>query len=82
MLRAAVARLRRELAGHPVDLPDRDIAEDELAALDATVRAGRPDLARLHRSLLLVAGALGSVSALAPPSAASARRSTCMASSR
>ncbi|WP_431047416.1 DUF5955 family protein [Streptomyces sp. P1-3] len=63
----AVARLRRELAAYRADLPDRDIAEDELAALDAMARAGAPpEPSRLFRSLLLVAGALGSVSALAP----------------
>ncbi|MBZ6472692.1 DUF5955 family protein [Streptomyces griseocarneus] len=65
-LGAAVSRLRRELAGHPAPLPDRDAAEDELAALDAMARAGAPDVSRLRRSLLLVAGAVGSVSALAP----------------
>lgn len=65
-LGAAVSRLRRELAGHPAPLPDRDAAEDELAALDAMARAGTPDVSRLRRSLLLVAGAVGSVSALAP----------------
>ncbi|MFI9201993.1 DUF5955 family protein [Streptomyces sp. NPDC053048] len=65
-LGAAVSRLRRELAGHPAPLPDRDAAEDELAALDAMARAGQPDVSRLRRSLLLVAGAVGSVSALAP----------------
>ncbi|MEC4018160.1 DUF5955 family protein [Streptomyces sp. H27-D2] len=65
-LRAAVNRLRRELAGHPTELSDRDAAEDELASLDAMVSAGLPEVPRLRRSLLLVAGALGSVSALAP----------------
>lgn len=63
---AAVSRLRRALAGHPARLPDRDAAEDELAALDAMARAGCPEVSRLRRSLLLVAGAVGSVSALAP----------------
>jgi hypothetical protein len=63
---AAVSRLRRELAGHPAHLSDRGVAEDELAALDAMARAGTPEAPRLRRSLLLVAGALGSVSALAP----------------
>ncbi|MEU1020277.1 DUF5955 family protein [Streptomyces sp. NPDC005900] len=61
---AAVARLRRELAAHPVEFTDRAIAEDELAALAAMAAAGTPELRRLRRSLLLVAGALGSVSAL------------------
>ncbi|PAU46489.1 hypothetical protein CK936_23980 [Streptomyces albireticuli] len=62
----AVSRLRRALAAHPALLPDRDAAEDELAALDAMARAGEPEVPRLRRALLLVAGALGSVSALAP----------------
>ncbi|RLV10508.1 hypothetical protein CTZ27_01815 [Streptomyces griseocarneus] len=65
-LRDAVSRLRRALAAHPARLPDRDAAEDELAALDAMARAGEPEVSRLRRSLLLVAGAVGSVSALAP----------------
>ena len=63
-LQQAVARLRRELAGHPADLPDRAVAEDELAVLDAMVSAGFPEVPRLRHSLLLVAGAVGSVSAL------------------
>ena len=63
-LRSAVSRLRRELAGHRVDLADREIAEDELAALDAMAVSGAPEVWRLRRSLLLVAGSLGSVSAL------------------
>ncbi|MFF8598361.1 DUF5955 family protein [Streptomyces sp. NPDC015232] len=64
-LRAAVSRLRRELAGHPREFAERGIAEDELAALDAMAAGGAPEVWRLRRSLLLVAGALGSVSALA-----------------
>ncbi|MEU9092176.1 DUF5955 family protein [Streptomyces sp. NPDC087901] len=64
-LRTAVARLRRELAGHPAEFPDRAIAEDELAALDAMAAGGAPEIPRLRRSLLLIAGAVGSVSALA-----------------
>ncbi|MFJ9038182.1 DUF5955 family protein [Streptomyces sp. NPDC102406] len=63
-LRAAVSRLRRELAAHPAEFPDRVIAEEELAALDAMVSVGIPEAPRLHRSLLLVAGAIGSMSAL------------------
>jgi hypothetical protein len=63
-LRAAVARLRRQLAAHPADFPDRSIAEEELAALDALAADGGGDLPRLRRSLLLVAGAIGSMSAL------------------
>ncbi|MDX2292746.1 MULTISPECIES: DUF5955 family protein [Streptomyces] len=69
-LRSAVARLRRELAGHRVELADREIAEDELAALDAMAVSGAPEVWRLRRSLLLVAGSLGSVSALAEALAA------------
>ncbi|TXS68043.1 hypothetical protein EAO76_35510 [Streptomyces sp. sk2.1] len=64
-LRTAVSRLRRELAGHPAEFPDRGIAEDELAALDAMALSGVPEIPRLRRSLLLIAGAIGSVSALA-----------------
>ncbi|MEU5766471.1 DUF5955 family protein [Streptomyces asoensis] len=64
-LRTAVSRLRRELATHPADFPDRGIAEDELAALAAMVTHGTPEVPRLRRSLLLIAGAIGSVSALA-----------------
>ncbi|MEI7032586.1 DUF5955 family protein [Streptomyces pratensis] len=64
-LRTAVSRLRRELAAHPADFPDRPIAEDELAALDAMALGGVPEIPRLRRSLLLIAGAIGSVSALA-----------------
>lgn len=43
-LRTAVARLRRELAGHPAEFPDRAIAEDELAALDAMAASGAPEI--------------------------------------
>ncbi|WKX13791.1 DUF5955 family protein [Streptomyces sp. NL15-2K] len=65
-LRTAVSRLRRELAAHPAEFHDRVIAEDELAALAAmTTTDGTPEVARLRRSLLLIAGAIGSVSALA-----------------
>ncbi|WP_405901743.1 DUF5955 family protein [Streptomyces sp. NBC_00727] len=64
-LRTAVSRLRRALAGHPAQFPDRPVAEDELAALDTMARSGAPEIPRLRRSLLLVAGAIGSVSALA-----------------
>ncbi|MEU0677949.1 DUF5955 family protein [Streptomyces sp. NPDC006172] len=63
-LRAAVSRLRRELAAHPAEFPDRAIAEDELAALAATTVHGVPEVPRLRRSLLLIAGAVGSMSAL------------------
>ncbi|MFB7991607.1 DUF5955 family protein [Streptomyces sp. NPDC056002] len=64
-LRTAVSRLRRELAGHPAEFPDRAVAEDELAALDAMAAGGLPEIPRLRRSLLLITGAIGSVSALA-----------------
>lgn len=63
-LRSAVARLRRQLAAHPADFPDRGIAEDELAALDALAVSGDLEGPRLRRSLLLIVGAIGSVSAL------------------
>jgi hypothetical protein len=71
-LQEAVARLRRELASYRPLLPDREVAEDELAALagqaGAAVVAGRaPDTEGLRHSLLLVAAALGSVSALTAP---------------
>ncbi|MES4890893.1 DUF5955 family protein [Streptomyces sp. NPDC096012] len=64
-LRIAVSRLRRELAALPADFPDRAIAEDELAALAAMATGGAPEIPRLRRSLLLIAGAIGSMSALA-----------------
>ena len=64
-LRTAVSRLRRELATHPAEFPDRGIAEDELAALAAMAVSGMPEVPRLRRSLLLIAGSIGSVSALA-----------------
>ncbi|MFF3904535.1 DUF5955 family protein [Streptomyces sp. NPDC001848] len=63
-LRTAVSRLRRELAAHPAEFPDRTVAEDELAALAAMAAGGVPEIPRLRRSLLLIAGAIGSVSAL------------------
>lgn len=69
-LRDAVFRMRRELAAHPVEFPDRGIAEDELAALFAMALDGSPEIRRLRRSLLLVAAATGSVRALAPGLAA------------
>ncbi|MFI5520594.1 DUF5955 family protein [Streptomyces platensis] len=65
-LRGAVARMRRQLAVLPGELPDRVAADDELAALDAMVSHGMPEVPRLRRSLLLIAGAVGSVSALSP----------------
>ncbi|AZK98691.1 MULTISPECIES: DUF5955 family protein [Streptomyces] len=65
-LRAAVSRLRRELAAHPGRFSDREVAEDELAVLAEMAARGDPDIARMRRALLLIAGAIGSVSALAP----------------
>ncbi|MFF4838033.1 DUF5955 family protein [Streptomyces sp. NPDC001315] len=62
---SAVSRLRRELAAHPAEFPDRGIAEEELAALNAMALGGAPEIPHLRRSLLLIAGAIGSVSALA-----------------
>lgn len=64
-LRGAVARMRRELAGHPADLSDRAVADDALVALDSMVQGGVPQVSGLRHSLLLIAGAVGSVSALA-----------------
>ncbi|MFI9645105.1 DUF5955 family protein [Streptomyces sp. NPDC052040] len=64
-LRTAVSRLRRELALLPVEFTDRTIAEDELAVLAAMAAGGAPEIPRLRRSLLLIVGAIGSVSALA-----------------
>jgi hypothetical protein len=63
-LRSAVSRLRRELACYPGDFSDRGIAEDELAALAAMTAESAPEVPRLRRSLLVIAGSLGSVSAL------------------
>jgi hypothetical protein len=63
-LHAAVSRLRRELAGYRTEFRDRAIAEDELAALAAMVASGSPETARMRRSLLLIVGSIGSVSAL------------------
>jgi hypothetical protein len=63
-LRAAVARLHRELAGYRAELPERAIAEEELVALAAELSLGVPETEQLSRSLLVIAGALGSVSAL------------------
>ncbi|GGZ79162.1 DUF5955 family protein [Streptomyces bluensis] len=64
-LKSAVSRLRRELAAHPAEFTDRAVAEDELAALAAMAVGGIPEVPRLRRSLLLIAGSIGSVSALA-----------------
>ncbi|WP_329137812.1 DUF5955 family protein [Streptomyces sp. NBC_01476] len=71
-LQDAVALLRRELAAYRPLLPDRAVAEDQLDQLAGqaatAARAGiLLDTERLRHSLLLVAAALGSVSALAAP---------------
>ncbi|MFI8090643.1 DUF5955 family protein [Streptomyces sp. NPDC086080] len=63
-LRSAVSRLRRRLAAHPVEFRDRSIAEEELAALAGLAAGDHPEIPALRRSLLVVAGAIGSVSAL------------------
>ncbi|MEV6006370.1 DUF5955 family protein [Streptomyces sp. NPDC051976] len=67
----AVVRVQRELAAYPPALPDRAVAEDELDALAQQAVTAGPreplDTERLRHSLLLVAAALGSVSALADP---------------
>lgn len=70
-LRAAVARVQRELAAYPPALPDRAVAEDELDELARRALSPTPpgprDTEPLRHSLLLVAAALGSVSALSDP---------------
>ncbi|NSC24556.1 hypothetical protein FM076_26745 [Streptomyces albus subsp. chlorinus] len=66
----AVRRMRRELDAYPADLRDRREAERELDVLAATVHSGAPAPEELRHSLLLLAAAVGSVSALAPPLAA------------
>ncbi|MFI0901492.1 DUF5955 family protein [Streptomyces sp. NPDC020983] len=64
-LRTAVTRLERELAGYRRFLPDRAVAEEELAELERQACAGTAAPEQLRQSLLLVAAALGSVSGLA-----------------
>ncbi|MEU2293189.1 DUF5955 family protein [Streptomyces bacillaris] len=64
-LRTAVSRLRRELAALSYEFSDRPIAEEELAALDAMAIGGDVEIPRMRSSLLLIAGSIGSVSALA-----------------
>ncbi|WP_442806211.1 DUF5955 family protein [Streptomyces sp. NBC_01317] len=66
-LRAAVSRLRRELAAYPAEFRDRAIAEDELSALATMAANGAPEVPRMRRSLLLIVGSIGSVSALTSP---------------
>lgn len=70
-LRAAALRLARELAAYGPALPDRTVAEEELAELIRQAAGDpAPDPEALRRSLLLVAAVLGSVSRLAVPLAA------------
>ncbi|WP_307795407.1 DUF5955 family protein [Actinacidiphila acididurans] len=71
-LARAVARLSAELAEYRPTLPDRAVAEDELAALAGQARVAQLspvllDMDALRTSLLLLVAALGSVSALAKP---------------
>ncbi|SER78478.1 hypothetical protein SAMN05421870_104218 [Streptomyces qinglanensis] len=63
----AVQRMRRALDAHPAELPDRREAERGLDALTAAVRSGAPAAEELRYPLLLLAAAVGSVSALARP---------------
>ncbi|WP_433340235.1 DUF5955 family protein [Streptomyces sp. CA-253872] len=65
-LRAAVTVLRRALAALPAELADRDLAEEELAALTALLSGPAPSPAALGGPLLRLAATTGSVSALAP----------------
>ncbi|WP_370592749.1 DUF5955 family protein [Streptomyces sp. NBRC 109706] len=65
-LRAAVQRLRRELGGYQAALADREVAEGQLARLEELSVSGVPDEAALGQALLVIAAALGSVSALTP----------------
>ncbi|UNT01297.1 DUF5955 family protein [Streptomyces tubbatahanensis] len=69
-LRSAVHRMRRELDAYPAELRDRREAERELDVLAASVHSGAPATEELRHSLLLLAAAVGSVSALALPLAA------------
>ncbi len=66
-LRAAAAWLRHEMDLHRVAPPDRGAAEAELLALERRVASGELTVPALRGSLLALAGALGSVSALAAP---------------
>jgi len=63
-LRAAAARVRRELDEYPAELRDRRMAEDALDTFGVLGGASAPDLAALRQALLVTAAALGSVSAL------------------
>lgn len=65
-LRAAVDRLRRDLCGYQASLADREVAERQLAVLQRMSQADVMEEATLRDALLLIAAAVGSVSALAP----------------
>ncbi|MDB1089214.1 DUF5955 family protein [Streptomyces sp. ACA25] len=65
-LQAAVERLRVDLDAHRTPFADREVAERELAVLDAALATGMPEGAALRHGLLLIAAAVGSVSALVP----------------
>ena len=65
-----VEQLRGALAAHPARLADRQAADEELAALAGLARGRAPERAELRSSLLLIVGALGSVSALSDALAA------------
>ncbi|MET7641153.1 DUF5955 family protein [Streptomyces sp. NPDC005438] len=65
LLRSVVG-LRAQLAQYPARLRDRELADEELAVLERTALQGVPPPDQLRRSLLVLAAALGSVSALAP----------------
>ncbi|MFD5315457.1 DUF5955 family protein [Streptomyces sp. NPDC127098] len=65
-LRVAIERLRRDLNGYAAALADRGVAEHQLAVLSAAASDPAPETAALRNALLMIAGAVGSVSALAP----------------
>ncbi|MDI5964244.1 DUF5955 family protein [Streptantibioticus silvisoli] len=66
-LRAAIAWLSHELAAYPATLPDRPVAQEALSDIDTRAATGHLTAPTLRASLLTVAGALGSISALALP---------------
>ncbi|WP_347877240.1 DUF5955 family protein [Streptomyces sp. 8K308] len=65
-LRVAIERLRRDLNGYSAALADRGSAEHHLALLSAAASDPAPEAVALRNALLMIAGAVGSVSALAP----------------
>ncbi|WP_313896245.1 DUF5955 family protein [Streptomyces sp. YIM 98790] len=70
-LRSAVIRARVALETYPSALTDRAVAERELAVMESLAHGAAGDRAApvdaaLRHSLLMVFGALGSVSALTP----------------